>query len=67
MVVWIFKYRLIKIINGDYMLKNDKKIIEEFELKARPVDKTNFIMQKEILSVLKNILKELKDLNKDHD
>lgn len=49
------------------MLKGDKEIIKEFELKARPVEKTNYIMQKEILVVLKNILKELKDLNKDRD
>jgi hypothetical protein len=43
------------------MLKLDKKIIDDFELKARPVDMVGYIMQKEILTVLKDIRKELKD------
>ena len=45
------------------MLKEHKQIIEKFEERARPVDMVNYTMQKEILIVLKNILKELKDHN----
>ena len=47
------------------MLKNDKRIIEDFKLKARPTDMAIFIMQQELLMVLKDIRKELKDLNKE--
>lgn len=43
------------------MNKDDKGIVQEFEKHARPVDQVNYIMQKEMLVVLKNILKELKD------
>lgn len=43
------------------MNKDDKGIVQEFEKYAHPVDRVNYIMQKEILVVLKNILKELKD------
>ena len=43
------------------MNKDDKGIVQEFEKHSRPVDRVNYIMQKEMLMVLKNILKELKD------
>lgn len=43
------------------MNKDDKKVIQDFEKFARPVDRVNYIQQKEILNILKNILKELKD------
>jgi len=39
------------------MNREDKKIIEEFERNARIVDRVNYIMLKEILSILKEILK----------
>lgn len=47
------------------MLKNDKRIVEDFILKSRPTDRVQFIMMQELLSVLKDIKKELKDLNKE--
>jgi hypothetical protein len=43
------------------MNKDDKKVILEFEIHARPVDRVNYIMQKEIITLLKEIRKELKD------
>jgi len=39
------------------MNREDKKIVEEFERNARIVDRVNYIMLKEILSVLREILK----------
>ena len=39
------------------MNREDKKITEEFERNARIVDRVNYIMMKEILSVLKDIRK----------
>jgi hypothetical protein len=46
------------------MNKKEREIITDFTLKSRPTDRVSFIMMQEILSVLKNILKELK---KDRD
>jgi len=43
------------------MNKDDKRIVQEFKIHARPVDQVNYIMQKEILIVLKDIRKLLKD------
>lgn len=48
------------------MLKNDKIVVNDFEQKARTVDMTNHIMQKEIINLLKEIRTELKKLNKDN-
>ena len=45
------------------MLKEHKGIIDDFEKKAHPIDIVNYAMQKEMLVILKNILKELKDRN----
>ena len=45
------------------MNKDDKVIVQEFEVHAHVVDRVNYIMQKEILITLKNINKELKKLN----
>jgi len=42
------------------MNREDRKTIEEFERNARIVDRVNYIMLKEILSILKGILKEIK-------
>jgi hypothetical protein len=42
------------------MNKNDKVIVQEFEKYARPVDQVAHIDNKEIINLLKNILKELK-------
>ena len=42
------------------MNREDKKIVEEFERNARIVDRVNYIMLKEILSILKEILKTVK-------
>lgn len=42
------------------MHKEDKRLLKEFEANARPVDKTVYIMLREILSVLKDIRKEMK-------
>ena len=39
------------------MNREDKKIVEEFERNARIVDRVNYIMLKEIISVLREILK----------
>ena len=47
------------------MNKDDKMVIQDFEKHSRPVDRVNYIMQKEILIILKNINKELKKLNGD--
>ncbi len=47
------------------MLKKYKKIIDDFQLKAHPVEMTNYIMQIEIINLLKEIRKELRDLNKE--
>ena len=43
------------------MLREHKKIVSDFEARARPVDMVNFIQQKEIILLLKEIRKELKD------
>jgi len=43
------------------MNKQTREVISDFEKHAHPVDRVNYIMQKEILIVLKNILKELKN------
>ena len=42
------------------MKKEDKMILKEFENNARPIDRANFILLKEILVILKDIKKELK-------
>lgn len=41
------------------MLKKDKATIDDFKLKARPVDQVNFIQQQEIIILLKEIKKLL--------
>lgn len=46
------------------MKREHKEIIRDFELKARPVEMSNFIMQTEIINLLKDIRAELKKLNK---
>ena len=45
------------------MNKDDKMIVQDFEIKSRPVDRVNYIMQKEIIVILKEIRSELKKLN----
>ena len=45
------------------MNKDDKLLLQQFENLARPTDKVNYIMQKEMLFILKEIRKELKILN----
>ena len=42
------------------MKKEDREAIEEFERNARIVDRVNYIMLKEILSTLREILKIVK-------
>ena len=41
------------------MNREEQKLIKEFENNARIVDRVNYIMIKEVLSVLKDIRKEL--------
>ena len=44
------------------MNKDDKVVVLDFEKHSRPVDRVNYIMQKEILVMLKEIRKEIKNL-----
>ena len=45
------------------MKRGQKEIVDKFENNARPVDMVSYIMLKDILDVLKDIRKELKDGN----
>lgn len=45
------------------MNKDDRAIVQQFEKMARPVDRVAHIDNKEIIILLKEIYKELKELN----
>lgn len=44
------------------MKREYKKLVDNFEKNARPVEMVNYIMQQEIINLLKEIRKELKEL-----